>query len=277
MNKEIKSFLVGMIMLFLLLSSQRGLAELDVSFDFKYITPGNFYMGNEMTGEKIWVKITRPFEIMTTEVTQKQWFSVMGDNPSFFNRPEDCDDKHKYVETEKGQVVGLCPDHPVEQVSYAQVQEFINKLNEDKGDFCGSQDLRNKIGCVRLPTEAEWEYSARAGSNMRYCFGNDPLILKDFAIYRATSENRTHKVKSKTKNNWSLYDMYGNVWELVEDVWNRTLPGGEDPLVTVGHGHVIRGGSWNSLFERNLVSGIRLLYNSDFKSPVIGFRLVRNL
>ena len=145
------------------------------------------------------------------EVTQGQWEAVMGSNPSRF--PE-C---------------GL--DCPVEQVSWEDAQEFIRRLNAMDG-----------AGTYRLPTEAEWEYAARAGTTGdRY--GN----LNAIAWYADNSGvARPHPVGQKAPNAWGLHDMLGNVWEWVED-WYDSYPGGAvtDPRGPGSGSHrVHRGGGW---------------------------------
>ncbi len=112
------------------------------------------------------------------EVTQKQWHEVMGTNPSTF----------------KGD------DLPVESVSWNDVQKFIKKLNK--------KENTNKY---RLPSEAEWEYAARAGTTTRYSFGDDARKLRNYAWYYANSNFETHPVGEKKPNTWGLYDMHGNV------------------------------------------------------------------
>ncbi|MCY4513034.1 MAG: SUMF1/EgtB/PvdO family nonheme iron enzyme, partial [Bdellovibrionales bacterium] len=102
---------------------ERKIASASPSFSFRKIPAGEFLMGENQKP----VEITRSFEMMATEVTQSQWFSVMRDNPSYFKNLGDCDN-HKRVEAERGRV-RMCPDHPVERVSYNDVQEFIKKLN----------------------------------------------------------------------------------------------------------------------------------------------------
>ena len=302
MNKAIQS-LLGMMMAVLFLPSchfmekkeelsqvgtaSRKIASVAPSFPFRKIPAGKFRMGSPLNerdrdsrneGQKP-VEITKSFEMMEREVTQGEWFSVMRDNPSGFKRPEDCDN-HEYVEGERGRV-GMCRDHPVEQVSYKMAQEFIKKLNykfSGYGTLCWNSKIRRtKRGCYRLPTEAEWEYAVRAGSKTAYFFGDDPSILGKYAIYSGNSGGRTHKVKGRRlPNKWGLYDVYGNVWEWVEDAYSEELPGGRDPLVTSGSYRVHRGGSWDD-YARYLRSAgrYRVLPGSGYSD--IGFRLVRTL
>jgi len=162
-----------------------------VSMEFVKIVPGEFMMGcsvgdidcNDDERPIHRVQITKPFEIGKYEVTQAQWQAVMASNPS----------------TIKGD------DHPVETISKNEAHDFLNKLNE-----------RNDGYHYRLPTEAEWEYAARAGTTEPYA-GR----LDEIAWYAGNSEDETHPVGKKKPNAWGLYDMQGNVRELVEDWYAR--------------------------------------------------------
>ncbi len=144
--------------------------------------------------------IARSFYIGKYEVTQSQWETVMGSNPINF----------------KG------ADLPVEQVSWNDVQDFIQELN-----------ILEKTDRYRLPTEAEWEYAARAGSTTKYCFGDDESLLDQYAWYDKNSGNSTHPVGGLKPSAWGLYDMHGNVREWCQDCWN-------DSCLS----RVLRGGSW---------------------------------
>ena len=132
------------------------------------------------------VKITKPFYLQTTEVSQGQWKRVMGDNPSYFkNCGNDC---------------------PVENVSWRDGKEFIRELNQIEGT--------NKY---RFPTESEWEYACRAETTTVFSFGDEANKIGEYAWYSANSESQTHPVGQKKSNGWGLYDMHGNVWEWVQD------------------------------------------------------------
>ena len=265
-----------------------------------------FAMGN--TQDKVKVIFSKAFEIMTTEVTQKMWFDVMKKNPSRFKMSDHCDNHLKIGEED------LCPDHPVEQVSWNDVQTYIQRRNEEKG-LTGCRGTPNDpVGCLRLPTEAEWEYAARGGTTTEYFFGDNPLPnLKDYAWYTENSsrqiyplkpfrnmfgeirvdldyarymgylKRQTHPVKTKLANPYGLYDMYGNVGEWVQDFWTRELPGGRDPLVVNSNGtiRVVRGGSWfsNARFLRSTSRDYAEpgQIANDNRLTSIGFRLVRNL
>ena len=184
------------------------------------IPAGEFRMGSSV--EEGWVneqpqhlvKITRAFYIGVTEVTQEQYKVVMGLNPSKF----------------KGK------DNPVEMVSWNNAVDFCKKLNEKEGKT------------YRLPTEAEWEYACRAGSKGKYCFGNDPKVLSDYAWYAGNSSDTTHPVGQKKPNAWGLYDMHGNVWEWCGDRYKPDYYGRptEDPKGASGE-PCMRGGSFCSI------------------------------
>ncbi|ETX03174.1 MAG: hypothetical protein ETSY1_01000 [Candidatus Entotheonella factor] len=168
------------------------------------------------------VEISQPFYLGEMEVTQAQWQAVMGSNPSWFKGHE----------------------RPVEQVSWEEVQEFIRRLNTREG---------REI--YRLPTEAEWEYAARAGTTGDFSFGSDPSELKDYAWYGENSGGETHPVRQKKPNDWGLYDMSGNVWEWVQDWYGDYLA---DTVVDPqgpnnGANRVVRGGGW-----RRVAGGCRV-------------------
>ena len=126
-------------------------------------------------------------------------------------------------------------DLPVESVSWNEVQDFIKKLNEKEGT--------NKY---RLPTEAEWEYAARAETTTRYSFGDDDSKLGEYAWYSENSGEKTHPVGQKKPNSWGLYDMHGNVLEWVQDEWHNSYNDAPDDGSAcedgVGAFRVFRGG-----------------------------------
>jgi len=200
------------------------------------------------------VKISKPFYMQTTEVTQGQWQKVMGNNPSEF---KNCGD-----------------DCPVEQVSWNDAQEFIKKLNKIEGT--------NKY---RLPTEAEWEYAARAGTTTPFytgnCLstnqanynGNFPLTGCPKGEYR----DKTVRVGSFAPNAWGLYDMYGNVWQWCQDwfgdyTWMSRLSDPSGPLS--GKDRAMRGGCWSD-GAKYCRSAHRLYFKPTGATRYIGFRLAR--
>ena len=257
--------------------SKQHITSVNPEFQFQRIEKGSFTMGSPITEKGRYrnekqklVKISKSFEIMTKEVTQKQWFHLMKNNPSHFKRTKDCKDQ---VIIER---VKMCPNHPVERVSWYDVQEYIKKINDSLGlKGCKGTPYDMK-GCYRLPTEAEWEYAARGGTKTAYFFGDDPLALGKYAWYWKNSGERTHKVGTKAPNPRGLYDVYGNVWEWVQDGYKGELPGGKNPLVAFGSGRIARGGSWYD-FAWYLRSASRFLGDSRYGNNGVGFRLVRTL
>jgi formylglycine-generating enzyme required for sulfatase activity len=153
----------------------------------------------------------------------------------------------------------------VENVSWEDIQQFIHRLNAKEGGTL-----------YRLPTEAEWEYAARAGSTTAYGFGHEERQLHEYAWYKANSGGKTHPVGQLKPNAWGLYDMQGNVWEWVQD-WYGSYPAGAilDPQgPQSGSSRVRRGGSWSTgvescrISKRDGIAPGRLLTS-------LGFRLLR--
>jgi formylglycine-generating enzyme required for sulfatase activity len=211
---------------------------------FVLIPAGTFMMGDSRDTHQ--VTISKPFYLQTTETTQGQWKKVMGSNPSKFSS---CGD-----------------DCPVEQVSWNDVREFINKLNRQEG-----------TDKYRLPTEAEWEYSARSGGKQeKYAGTSSEPGLKDYAWYSANSGSTTHAVGQKKTNGFGLYDMSGNVWEWVQDCYgNYPSTHVTDPVVTSsGFYRVLRGGSWN--YNASYCRSTNRDYDDpDNRTNYLGFRLLR--
>jgi formylglycine-generating enzyme required for sulfatase activity len=156
------------------------------------------------------------FYIGKYEVTQKEWRAVMGSSPSNFKNCDNC---------------------PVEQVSWADIQEFLTKLNAKTGKV------------YRLPTEAEWEYAARGGSSSRGYKYSGSSSLAEVAWYDGNSGSKTHPVGQKKANELGLYDMSGNVWEWCADDWHDSYRGAptngrawiDSPRASA---RVDRGGGW---------------------------------
>ena len=235
----------------------RKVAQNALKFNFSAIPAGTFEMGSSQTdpgrggNEKQHSVTLKGFEMQTTPVTQALWEQVMGSNPSHF----------------KG------PNLPVESVAWYEAQSFIEKLNA----------LTQDGYKYRLPTEAEWEYAARGGTTTAYSFGDNPKDLEDYAWYSKNSGAKTHEVASKKPGPNSLYDMYGNVWQWVEDKYDEnyglTLEqlknGVEDPTgLRAGSHRVLRGGSWDDDAE-DLRSANRGYIVPDSRNSLVGFRLLR--
>ena len=190
------------------------------------------------------VKISKPFWLGKTEVTQAQWKAVMGSNPSEF----------------KGK-----PQNPVEDMSWDDCQGFLQELSAKlKAPF-------------RLPTEAQWEYACRAGSATEFYFGDSQADLPHYAWFKGNSGYTTHPVGQKKPNAWGLHDMVGNVWEWCEDGYAEY---GRVPQVdpkTNGLGWlVLRGGSWNDI-PGSWRSAFRHRRPCIGHGASIGFRLARGL
>ena len=226
-------------------------------------------------GRPVKVTFSYSFKIMTSELTQKQWVDVMGENPSYFKKKKYCNDSHQEMQTDKKNVI-LCPNHPVENVSWNEVQHFIEILNKRQGLKRCHGAIKNRVGCYRLPTEAEWEYAARGGTHTAYFFGDNPTSLDRYAWYLKDWDEQTHPIGLKDANAFGLYDIHGNVWEWVQDAYKIYLPGGRDPLEKSNFIRVFRGGSWNeeAVFLR---SAYRFFGYAQRKYLDVGFRLARTL
>lgn len=244
-----------------------------VALEFAHIPPGTFTMGSPAdepgrnTDEaQHAVTLTQGLYLQTTELTQGQWRSVMGANPSRFKA---CGD-----------------DCPVESVSWEDAQAFITRLNRmDPGRR------------YRLPTEAEWEYAARAGSLSTFAnggitdiaCGDDPKLdalgwycgnssvsyagCFDASKYGGPKCTGTHPVALKNPNAWGLYDMHGNVWEWCADWYAESPEGGNDPAgPSEPSGRVTRGGSWG-YDARYCRAATRLSREPGDRDLNLGFRL----
>lgn len=207
---------------------------------FVEITAGCFNKKSSAGSSNTCIK--KNYLISKFEVTQKQWKDIMGENPSHF---KSCG--------------ASCP---VENVSWFEVQEFIRRLNKQTGNR------------YRLPTDNEWEYAARAGSDAKFSFGNNPEKLASYGNYcdkKCTNDWRdnnhddgaitTAPVGSYRSNQWGLFDIHGNVWEWVQDKDSDK--------------RVYRGGSWGDNFKL-CQSSSKGSTKPDFHVSGIGFRLVQN-
>jgi formylglycine-generating enzyme required for sulfatase activity len=196
---------------------------------FRWIEPGTFWMGSPATEPERFdnevrhqVTLTKGYWLADTACTQALWKTVMGNNPAHFKDSE---------------------NNPVEQVSWDDTQEFIQTLNSMVSGLN-----------ARLPTEAQWEYACRAGTNTPFSFGDNitpeqvnydgrnPYAGGKKGLYR----QKTVPVKSLPANPWGLYEMHGNVWEWCQD-WHGGYP--TEPVTNPegssdGSSRVLRGGSW---------------------------------
>ncbi|MDC3225022.1 formylglycine-generating enzyme family protein [Mariniblastus sp.] len=188
-----------------------------IGMKFKLIPGGTFTMGRLDRQHE--VMLTKSFKMGVHEVTQAQYEKVMGLNPS----------KHKGA------------NNPVEMVCWDQAVKFCRVLSELQAEKAAGN-------VYRLPTEAEWEYACRAGTNTNYSFGNDNTVAGQYGWYSPNTRGETHPVGGKQPNAWGLYDMHGNVFEWCRDWYGRyprdavTDPTGP----ATGSHRVYRGGGWTS-------------------------------
>ena len=236
----------------------------NVPLDMVWIPSGTFMMGR-YSGEQDSHASEDPQHLVTVssgfwmgkyEVTQAQWKAVMnGANPSYFQGAHAGN-----VNTD---------NHPVESVSWNDIQTFITALNT----------LTDKT--FRLPSEAEWEYACRAGKTTRFYWGDDlsNMDIGNYAWYGSNIGGMTHPVGEKTANNFGLYDMSGNVWEWCQD-WSHDHYTGaptdgsawESPT---GLYRVIRGGNWGNNDGADCRSARRANFDPWYGYTGLGFRLSR--
>lgn len=233
-----------------------------VKLEMVKIPSGSFMMGSpdseidRRTDESPQHRVTIGYEFYMGkfEVTQEQWKAVMGNNPSNFKGCNNC---------------------PVEEVSWNDAQDFIKKLNTLNDGFT-----------YRLPSEAEWEYACRAGTTTAFSFGESLSSTQanfngNYPYGNAAKgeyKGKTTSVGSYQPNAFGLYDMNGNVWECVEDIYQDSYNGlPTDGRANVSRGdsskRVLRGGSWD-FYGRNLRSAYRYMYSADFRLSTNGFRVV---
>ena len=210
-----------------------------------WCAPGSFEMGSPLNEvgrfeneARHKVTLTKGFWLGKHEVTQRQWESVMRVNHSKFKNP----------------------DNPVETVSWQDCEIFIRRVNAKIGGF------------ARFPTEAEWEYACRAGSDTPFSGGVAP---SETAWYDGNSDNHTHEIGSQKPNAWGFHDMHGNVYEWCEDAYDKdyysTGPA-IDPCNRAFGVRVLRSCSWNSA-ARRCRSASRSWYASGDAFHTYGFRL----
>jgi serine/threonine protein kinase len=229
-----------------------------LAMKFCWCPPGKFAMGEGET--QVDVTLTRGFWLGKYEVTQAEYRQVMKSNPSHFSA----------TGAGKNLVVGVDTDKlPVEQVSWNDATEYCRALSEQE-QRAGRLPAGWEYG---LPTEAQWEYACRAGTQTVYSFGDVDSRLAEYAWYDANSEKRSHEVGQKLPNPWGLHDMHGNVWECCRDWYQDKLPGGADPEVTKeAANRVLRGGSW-VIEGRHCRSAIRDGSMPGARHASYGFRL----
>ncbi|OQW97702.1 MAG: hypothetical protein BWK74_05940 [Desulfobacteraceae bacterium A6] len=257
-----------------------------IGMAFVYIKPGTFMMGSPSgeTGRfdnetQHQVTLTKGFYMGETEVTVGQWRTFARD-AGYKTEAETGGGAYVWTgkwEKKEGTYwdnpgFAQSDNHPVTCVSWNDAQEFIRRLNQKEG---GNN--------YRLPTEAEWEYAARAGSEAAFSGGgiaktdcaHDP-VLNALGWYCGNADKKTHPVAQKNSNSWGLYDMHGNVWEWVQD-WKGDYPAGPvtDPAgPSAGSSRVVRGGSWDD-FAGFCRSAFRFNGTPEVRVSYLGFRLSR--
>jgi formylglycine-generating enzyme required for sulfatase activity len=223
----------------------------DAAMRFVLIEPGSFEMGSDEGEEderpRHRVEIQRPFCLGMFEVTRRQWWRVMGEEPD----PE------------------IDPDLPANRVSFPEARELLRRLNQEEGSHV-----------FRLPTEEEWEYAARAGTTTAYSFGDDPADLPTYGNCLSPDaeddhQDRTAPVGSFKPNPWGLRDVHGNVQEWVAGPY-APYPGGvlELDLPQLDN-RVRRGGSYGNKPEK-CRSAARNSFTSDMSYVLNGLRIARD-
>jgi formylglycine-generating enzyme required for sulfatase activity len=239
-----------------------------VTNGFIWISPGTYVMGSptnepgrDTDETQHTVTLTQGFYLGKFLVTQGQYLSVIGFNPSYFNG------------VNGGTNYGVDTNRPVETVSWYAASDYCAELTQ-------TQQLSGQIPtnwAYRLPTESEWEYACRAGTTTEFSYGQDPdyTYLANYAWYSANSGDMVHDGGLLLPNPWGLFDMEGDVFEWCED-WYGAYPNGSvvDPQGPAdGDARVFRGGSWAYGPEDCRCAG---RYSSDptTKFNFVGFRVV---
>jgi formylglycine-generating enzyme required for sulfatase activity len=261
MDVLMKRYLIFIAFLFCL-ACGKGTSGKLLGIKMVSIPEGTFMMGLENGNTDNTQPVHRvnvsEFLMSATEITQRQFQRVMGKNPS--------------------RVIGN--NFPVENASWFDAVRFCNRISELTGlDLCYNTDTWqcdfSKNGC-RLPTEAEWEYACRAGSNEKYCFGNDKSRLTEYAWYSANTSG-TYPVGVKKPNAWGLYDMHGNVYEWCCDFYDENYykdsPINNPTGPQSGSYRVLRGGSWSNHSDY-IRSAHRGREHQGIGDSHIGFRVV---
>ena len=253
---------------------------------FVYVEPGSFMMGSSASEsgrdkdeKQHRVTLSKGFYMQSTEVTIGQWRRFVSDTGfqseaelqgwAWIYNGKKWEQKKGYYWDKTG--FSQNDNQPVTCVSWNDVQKYMGWLNRKEG-----------TNRYRLPTEAEWEYAARAGSTTAFANGRITELkcghdsnLDAMGWYCGNSNKQTHPVAQKQPNDWGLYDMHGNVWEWCQDWYDKDYPTGNvtDPTgPSSGSVRVLRGGSWGSL-ARGCRSAVRDGSLPDSRHDYLGFRL----
>lgn len=211
------------------------------------ISAGTIELRDDRIKQK-WTTEIQPFLISKFPVTQDFYFEVTGESPSTFTGG----------------------NLPVETLTWKDAVVFCNALSTREGlemcyiiqDNIEEISLNFEADGFRLPTEAEWEYACKAGTNgIRYA------ELDLIAWYKGNSENAPHPVGQKEPNAWGLYDMLGNVWEWCSDIYDETV---------YGSYRIIRGGGWSDADRSVMATTRRRSHPLKFKIEDLGFRIAKN-
>jgi formylglycine-generating enzyme required for sulfatase activity len=269
MERTLKATVPLLTAILLLLWAGAGDANSQISVDLPggttltmvWVPPGTFVMGapESEPGRDLWegpqheVTISRGFYLAKYELTQDQWERVMGTTPW---------EGYDYVEAN--------PECPAVYLTWEDAQAFVHRLNAAESD-----------SLYRLPTEAEWEYACRAGTQTRWSSGEDEAQLWDYAWYRINAwdlgEEYPHEVGTKLPNPWGLHDMHANVWEWCQDRWSEEYPtvAQTDPAgPALGSARVMRGGNVHN-YARLTRSAMRSYGDPGVGSWNLGARLLR--
>ena len=225
------------------------------------IPAGTFTMGSpagekgrQENEEQVTVTLTKPFGLGKTEVTQGQWNKVMGTAP-WEGKP--------FAQADK--------DCPTSCVDWNDATAFCQRLTD-------TEHTNGKLPAgesYRLPTEAEWEYACRAGTQTAWSFGDDESLFGNYGWFEGNVFSYPHAVGLKKPNPWGLFDMHGSVFEWCSDWYDRKLSGGTDPVGPEGGSrHVLRGGGWwrNTGYCRSA----RRSSVPSYRHNDLGFRVARS-
>ncbi len=233
--------------------------ENSIGMRFRLVPPGSYLKGSPPDEPGRWegeiqhaAEVREPLYVGKYPVTQEEWRRVMDSSPAYFEGDQ----------------------RPVESITWNQARRFSQKLNEKE---TVPEDT------YRLPTETEWEYACRAGTEIAFVFGSDPANLRHFAVYNENSYGRTNAVGRFRPNAYGLHNMHGNVWEWCRDTFEHypdfePPEPSEDQLYdpTDGQWYNVRGGHWReNAFDCRSATRSRL--PADSHGNILGFRIVRTI